>query len=146
MTNASFKTLADRQGITALTELESLFDSLPAVTEAFMIGDWLGGVFNTGHVGESQLTQLNWVGKRFTDRLNVNPIVSLDDKGQRYANPIMGSAQLRIVEYRGVSTATMIYDKHPIMDHFRQVDDNTVLGVMDKKGESMPLYFYLQRL
>ncbi|MDP1776604.1 MAG: DUF4334 domain-containing protein, partial [Moraxellaceae bacterium] len=83
---------------------------------------------------------------RFSDRLNVNPIVSLDDTGQRFANPIMGSAQLRMVEYRGVSTATMIYDKHPIMDHFRQIDANTVLGVMDKKGDSMPLYFYLQRL
>jgi hypothetical protein len=57
----------------------------------------------------------------------------------------MGAASLRRVEYRGVVTATMAYDRHPVFDHFRQVDEDTVLGVMDRKGDAMPLFFYLRR-
>ena len=56
-----------------------------------------------------------------------------------------GAAALRRVEYRGVVTATMIYDKHAIFDHFRRVNENTVLGVMDRKGETPALYFWLRR-
>ena len=53
---------------------------------------------------------------------------------------------LRMVSYRGVSTATMIYDKHPIFDHFRKLDDDLVMGVMDRKGDAAPLCFWLRRL
>ncbi|KAK8079409.1 transcription factor cmr1 protein [Apiospora hydei] len=37
-------------------------------------------------------------------------------------------ARLRHVEYRGVVTASMIYNQLPIIDHFRRVDDNKLLG------------------
>lgn len=130
---------------TDLSQLESFFDSLPAVSEAGMLGHWSGGVFRTGHPGERQLSALKWSGKSFRSRDDVDPIVSVSDTGQRSANPIMGAATLRMVEYRGVVTATMVYDQHPVMDHFRQVDEHTVLGVMIKKGDTFPLYFYLQR-
>ena len=43
------------------------------------------------------------------------------------------------------ATATMVYDKHPIFDHFRKVDEDLVLGVMDRKGEAAPLAFMLRR-
>jgi hypothetical protein len=64
---------------------------------------------------------------------------------QRVANPIMGKATLRMVEFRGKSTATMIYDKHPIFDHFRKIADDLVMGIMDRKGDEAPLFFYLRR-
>ncbi len=57
----------------------------------------------------------------------------------------MGEATLRMVEYRGVVTATMVYDKHPIFDSFRAVDADTVMGAMDRKGEDAPLLFRLRR-
>lgn len=129
-----------------ITDLNNFFDTLPAVAEIQMIGDWQGGVFKTGHPGESQLLALNWAGKCFRNRNDVDPIVSLDAQGKRFANSVMGSATLRTVEYRGVATATMVYDKHPIFDHFRQVDTDTLLGVMDRKGDAMPLYFYLSKV
>jgi hypothetical protein len=46
------------------------------------------------------------------------------------------AARLFITEYRGVSSATTIYDAKPITDVFRKIDDDTVLGLMDMKGMS----------
>ncbi len=47
-------------------------------------------------------------------------------------------ARLRTTRYRGVDTATMIYDQLPINDVFRLLDDTagseTVLGAMDLRG------------
>ena len=142
---ARFEALAASREHTPLAELEALFDALPAVDEAFMIGEWSGGVFNTGHPGEQQLGALGWAGKTFRSRDDVDPIVSRQADGSRVANPVMGGASLRQVAYRGVVTATMVYDKHPIFDHFRQAGPDAVLGVMDRKGDRMPLYFHLRR-
>jgi len=54
-------------------------------------------------------------------------------------------ARLRLTEYRGKSSATMIYDSLPINDVFRKVDENTVLGIMDMKGVAQPFFFILRR-
>lgn len=130
----------------AIAVLQNFFDSLDALPADFMLGEWEGGVFNTGHPGEKQLGALNWRGKTFHSANDVNPIISHDDSGKRVVNPVLGTASLRSVVYRGVLTATMVYDNHPIFDHFRKIDDNTVLGVMDRKGDEMPLFFFLKRI
>jgi len=54
-------------------------------------------------------------------------------------------ARLRMTEYRGKTSATMIYDQLPINDVFRMLDDNTVLGVMDNKLLEDPFFFKLTR-
>jgi Domain of unknown function (DUF4334)/GXWXG protein len=54
-------------------------------------------------------------------------------------------ARLRMMEYRGKVSATMIYDYLPINDSFRKVDDNTVLGIMDFKDLPQPFFFVLKR-
>ncbi len=54
-------------------------------------------------------------------------------------------ARLRMMEYRGQVSATMIYDYLPINDSFRKVDDNTVLGIMDFKNSPQPFFFVLRR-
>jgi hypothetical protein len=54
-------------------------------------------------------------------------------------------ARLRMTEYRGKVSATMIYDGKPINDVFRKVDDNTVLGAMDLRGIKQPYFFVLTR-
>lgn len=63
-------------------------------------------------------------------------------RGLVTSNP---KARLRMVEYRGEATATMVYDALPINDHFRKLDDNTVLGLMDLRG-SEPFFFILERV
>lgn len=55
------------------------------------------------------------------------------------------AARLRMMEYRGVVSATMSYDALPINDHFRRVDDNTVIGIMDYREVPAPFVFALRR-
>ncbi len=54
-------------------------------------------------------------------------------------------ARLRLVEYRGVVTAAMSYDQLPIIDVFRAVDSDTVVGAMDMRGLERPYLFVLRR-
>ena len=51
-------------------------------------------------------------------------------------------ARLRMTEFRGVTTATMVYNSLPINDVFRRVDADTALGLMDRRGDKAPNYFY----
>jgi hypothetical protein len=55
------------------------------------------------------------------------------------------TARLRMTEYRGRSSATMIYDSKPINDIFRRASDDTVLGVMDRRGDDRLCFFILRR-
>jgi len=54
-------------------------------------------------------------------------------------------ARLRLVEYRGVVTAAMSYDQLPIIDVFRAVDADTLIGAMDMRGLESPYLFVLRR-
>ncbi|MBN2039193.1 MAG: DUF4334 domain-containing protein [Spirochaetes bacterium] len=54
-------------------------------------------------------------------------------------------ARLRMLEHRGKSSATMIYDDLPIFDIFRKIDNDNLLGLMDLKGVEQPFFFLLKR-
>ncbi len=54
-------------------------------------------------------------------------------------------ARLRMMQFRGKLSATMIYDAKPINDVFRKIDDETVLGLMDQRGDSAPFFFKLMK-
>jgi hypothetical protein len=138
--------IIDRDEEAAPAALLASFDALAPVDTAALRGDWAGGAIRTGHPGEAQLAALGWVGKRFHGDDDVDPIVVRGADGGRVVSPVMGKASLRMVVFRGAATATMIYDRHPILDHFRRVDEDTLLGVMDRKGEPAPLFFHLRRL
>ena len=129
----------------SLDEALAFYDALPAVDPEEMLGEWDGGLVPTGHPGEGQLDKLGWVGKTFRGADDVDPIVVRGPDGGRAASDVMGGATLRRVEHRGMATATMVYDRHPVFDHFRRVDERTVLGLMDRKGEDAPLIFFLRR-
>jgi hypothetical protein len=81
------------------------------------------------------MSLVHWVGKTFHSRDDVDPIIVRKPGEERAVSPTMGKATLRMVEFRGTSTATMTYDKHPILDHFRKIADDLVMGVMDRKGD-----------
>jgi hypothetical protein len=53
--------------------------------------------------------------------------------------------RLRPVEHRGVVTAAMIYDALPIVDVFRRLDGDTLLGLTDVRGFPQPFFFLLER-
>lgn len=63
----------------------------------------------------------------------------------RLARTRRPAARLRLMEYRGESTATMSYDALPINDHFRLVDEDTVIGAMDFRAIPEPFFFALRR-
>jgi hypothetical protein len=54
-------------------------------------------------------------------------------------------ARLRTTRYRGVDTATMIYDQLPINDVFRKLSEDEVIGAMDLRGVPRPYFFVLRR-
>ncbi|WP_280385700.1 DUF4334 domain-containing protein [Nocardia wallacei] len=54
-------------------------------------------------------------------------------------------ARLRDLEFRGKVGAAMVYDHLPIIDIFRAVDADTLLGVMDLRGMTDPYFFILRR-
>lgn len=82
---------------------------------------------------------------RFASVLRRRPV----QHGARTVLPLLSTsrpaARLRLVEYRGVVTATMMYDALPVNDHFRLVDENTVVGAMDMRGWDRPFMFVLRR-
>jgi hypothetical protein len=55
------------------------------------------------------------------------------------------SARLREVSCRGIPSASIVYDHLAIIDSFRLVDNDTRLGLMDRRGELQPLLFLLRR-
>ncbi|CAJ1506548.1 DUF4334 domain-containing protein [[Mycobacterium] holstebronense] len=54
-------------------------------------------------------------------------------------------ARLRTTRYRGVDSATMVYDQAPVNDVFRRLSDDAVIGAMDLRGSSRPYFFVLCR-
>jgi hypothetical protein len=127
-------------------KLFALFDRLPAVRVDDMIGDWQGELISRGHPAEARLHAMQWDGKRFLSANEVHPIISRNEHGERVINGVLGAASLREVVFRGVATATMIYDNAPVFDHFRRLGDDRVLGVMDQKGSDQWLFFCLRRI
>ena len=69
-------------------------------------------------------------------------------RSSRCSAPRAPKARLRTTRYRGVDTATMIYDQLPINDVFRgstSAGSETVLGAMDLRGSARPYFFVLRR-
>jgi len=124
--------------------LADLFDNLESINLEFMLGRWKGGVFSNGHPIEKLLVDIHWFGKTYHSINDVDPLICVSGDGSFYSNNLFGPASLRMVEYKGHLTATMVYDNQPIFDHFKRVNDDIVMGVMDKKNDDL-LYFYLMR-
>ncbi|NYG58285.1 hypothetical protein BJ980_001208 [Nocardioides daedukensis] len=134
-------------------DLDALWADLAPVDVPDILGHWTGGDFATGHVVSTVLTKSRWHGKWFDSPLEVTPIVCRDEAGQLVANEKAaggGGASLWNLEFRGEVTATMVYDRLPVFDHFKAVDENTLMGIMNGKlqstyGISDLYYFWLER-
>ena len=158
-------------GKVSLEQATSIFDSLPSVTIGFMIGKWQGTPFPTGHPVDDLLQPAGWYGKEFIDADQVNPMMfyARDGKEIFSVDPplfhamiprLMGrrvadfrtelettepKARLRNVEQRGIVTASMIYNTRPVIDHFRKVDEDTVMVMMEDNTPHPALIFVLRR-
>ncbi|WP_078894648.1 DUF4334 domain-containing protein [Streptomyces sp. CT34] len=132
-------------------ELDQLWAVLPTVRPEEILGMWKGTGITTGHRVESLLAQANWYGKTFHSVDHVEPLICRDEHGALFSDAELakGEASLWAVEFRGETTATMVYDGQPVLDHFKRVSDNTLLGVMNGKNvldEGQHFYFILERV
>ena len=153
----------------------SIFDRLEPVTVEFMLGQWKGFEIITGHPIDGLLEPSGWYGKLFENPENAHPLLiyTLNKKrvfaiNPRYIplgikipknnmlkvfiailKPILktkkSKARIRMIEYRGKVTGTMVYDQKSIFDHFAKINENTMLGAMDLKGAANPYFFVLER-
>lgn len=154
-------------------EAFEFFDSLESISVDEMLGQWSGREMSTGHPMEGLLSLSGWYGKRFESEENVFPLVMKGSDGvffnlkptimnysiprsiiplsMKLFRPFLSmdksAARLRVIEHRGKKTSAMIYDSVGIIDIFRKVDENTVLGIMDFKNADTPAsyFFVLER-
>ena len=147
------------------------FDSLPGIEPEELMGTWRGSELPTGHPLDGLLERLGWQGKRFESKERVYPLIfhpgiALDPsrlplsvalRWPRLARSIPvragfaivrtalrargPSASLAHIEFRGCLSTAMIYDRQPIIDHFRRIDDRRLLGLMQVR--SVPPFFFL---
>ncbi|MEI2671170.1 MAG: DUF4334 domain-containing protein [Marmoricola sp.] len=142
------------QACTGAAALE-FFDSLPVRRAETLSGSWRGRELTTGHLMDGLLESSGWYGKQFDDAESVHPLL-FEVEGEIYPvepqsrmpvdvtkRATKHGARLRNVEHRGVVTAAMIYDTQPIIDFFREVAPDTVLGLMDARGMADPYFFIL---
>jgi hypothetical protein len=56
------------------------------------------------------------------------------------------AARVRVVTHRGIPTAALLYDALPIVDVFRRIDDDVLLGLMDMRGLDHVFLFLLRKV
>lgn len=111
--------VAQPGGATAADALAA-FDALEPVDVAFMLGAWTGESWPSGHALDGVLEAYGWVGKRFDTPDAAHPLV-----------------------FRGWGGDVHLV---PILDAFRALDRDTVMGCMDLKGMARPFFFLLRRV
>jgi hypothetical protein len=146
-----FDEFKERSGQIDDAELDDFWAGLEPATIDGMMGEWKGGEFVTGHKMNGQLEKAGWFGKTFTSARDVQPLVCLDADGNKFSNKELGKgeASLWLEDFRGEVTATMVYDGQPVHDHFKTVDDDAVMGIMNGKrvlDAGRYFYFYLERV
>ncbi|THA71038.1 DUF4334 domain-containing protein [Streptomyces sp. A0958] len=147
---ARFQELRERSGLIDPGELDAVWTALDTVRPQDILGEWKGGEFRTGHPLEGMLAEADWYGKTFASVHDAKPLMCRNTAGELYSNLELGQgeASLWTVEFRGESTATMVYDGRPVFDHFKRVDGTTLMGIMNAKGvpaEGPFYYFFLER-
>lgn len=146
-----FTEFKERSGDIPDGELDEFWSELQPAAVEEMIGEWKGGEFRTGHKLCGQLEKAGWFGKTFISASEVLPLVCLDADGNKFSNVEMGKgeASLWLESFRGEVTASMVYDGRPVHDHFKKIDDDAVMGIMNGKGvldNGKYYYFYLERV
>ena len=148
---ARFTDFKQRSDAISDTELDQYWATLAPATIDGMLGEWKGGEFVTGHKMNGRLEKAGWFGKTFKSASDVQPLVCVDADGNKFSNVAMGKgeASLWLEDFRGEVTATMVYDGQPVHDHFKKIDHDAVMGIMNGKGvldNGRYYYFYLERV
>jgi hypothetical protein len=148
---ARLQELREQEGRVAASELDAVWAALETVRPEEILGEWKGGEFDTGHPLNGMLAEAGWYGKTFHSPHDAKPLMCRNAEGELYSNKELGQgeASLWTVEFRGETTATMVYDGRPVFDHLKRADAGTLMGIMNAKGvppEGPYYYFFLERV
>jgi len=55
-------------------------------------------------------------------------------------------ASLKMRVFGGIESSAMVYDHQPIVDHFRRIDEHTIMGAMTITGDERIYFFELDRV
>lgn len=134
---ARFGIVREAGGRAVDEDLLEIWDSLDTLRPEDMLGEWHGFAFDTGHPVSGLLERSRWWGKRFGALDDVQPLLCVGDDGELYSDTVSGKGEASLwnVEFRGEVTASMVYDGQAVIDHFKRVDADTVMGVMNGKAK-----------
>lgn len=149
----AFANLREQENDVSPTELDEVWAALDTVDAADILGEWKGDDFATGHRLHDKLVASRWYGKTFNSAEDAKPLICRDENGNLHSDIKGGNGEASLwnIEFRGEVTATMVYDGAPIFDHFKKVDDTTLMGIMNGKSKlvldnGQHYYFLLERV
>jgi catechol 2,3-dioxygenase-like lactoylglutathione lyase family enzyme len=117
------------------------FLALEAISPDEMWGMWRGGRFDGGLTPNP----INWYGKRFTSFEAVDPLMVRNAAGELVPFEGLGGARLREVWFMNKVSSTLIYKNQPIMDYFRKINDDTIVGWGEVADPTQSFFFWLKR-
>ncbi len=148
-----------RDGSLTQADMAVTFDTLNPVSIDMLIGTWKVDPSYAETLGGKMLIESGWWGARFVDAETVDPllypkpdgngvfaadlpsVLAVLSTGERdisaRRNEVETSApigRLRMVEYRGVLTATLVYDQVPVLDYLRAIDSGTIVAAVEHRG------------
>ncbi|MCA2207499.1 MULTISPECIES: DUF4334 domain-containing protein [Nocardia] len=142
---------AQNEGVST-AELDEIWTRLRPARAEDILGQWRGDAFQTGHRLCKALPASRWYGKTFLALDDAKPLICRAEDGTLFSNVEMGQGEATLwnIEFRGEVTATMVYDGRPVFDHFKWLDDNTLMGIMNGRPElvlagGQYFYFLLER-
>lgn len=160
-----------RDGSVTQADLAVAFDTLNPVSIDMLVGTWKVDPSYADTPGGKMLVESGWWGARFVDIETVDPllyprpdgngvfaadllaVLAVLSTGERdisarrdeveTSTPI---GRIRMVEYHGVLTATLVYDQVPVLDYLRAVDGDTIVAAVEHRGlVNQPDYALLRR-
>lgn len=152
-------------------DLAAVFDTLGPVTMSMLAGSWRADPSYSETPGGALLIRGGWWGARFTDTESVDPLLFPDAAGRgvfaadlvkvltllssgvedistrrRDVETTAPIGRVRMVEYRGLVSAALIYDQVPVLDYLRAVDQDTIVAAVEGRGMAdQPAFVRLHR-
>ncbi|MFC4373542.1 DUF4334 domain-containing protein [Nocardia halotolerans] len=134
-------------------DLDDLWARLRPARADEILGAWRGEAFQTGHPLCHALPANRWYGKNFRAVDHAEPLICRSEDGALFSNVELGQGEATLwnIEFRGEVTATMVYDGRAVLDHFKWLDDTTLMGIMNGRAELVlaegeHFYFLLERV
>jgi hypothetical protein len=139
--------LRDETDGVSTAELDAPWTRLRPARAEDILGEWRGGAFQTGHPLCRALPASRWYGKTFLALDDAKPLICRAEDGTLFSNVELGQGEATLwnIEFRGEVTATMVYDGRAVFDHFKWLDERTLMGIMNGRPElvlSRGEYFY----